>query len=215
MQFLLEHSWDLFIGLEATSSIFLLLFLVSRYAFMKERLGRLFLGLFILCIILEVIIAWFVYQEAGEIDTFQIVIVIFVVYAFTFGIADFKKLDRFIKKHVGKRRGLDLLSEEDKWKMAEGKDPKLIARKNRRWWYVHAAVFITVHFIFWQLYGNQEHGLIYYLEDLSWFGEEDFINAPFTGEMINAVSRLWIIVFVVDMIISWSHTLFPANSKNR
>src|SRR5699024_1950306 len=113
MQFLLEHQWNIFIGLEVASLIFLLIFLVIRYAFTKQRISGIFLGLFILCIVLESVLAWFIYQETGEIDTFQIVIAIFIVYAFTFGIGDFKKLDRFIKKHVGKWRGIDLLTEED------------------------------------------------------------------------------------------------------
>src|SRR5690625_162345 len=97
MQFLLEHQWNIFIGLEVASLIFLLAFLVIRYAFTKQRISDLFLGLFILCIVLEAILAWLIYQETGEIDTFQIVIAIFIVYAFTFGIGDFKKLDHFIK----------------------------------------------------------------------------------------------------------------------
>lgn len=215
IQFLLENQWNIFIGLEAVSFIFLLSFLVIRYALTKERLSKVFLGLFIFCIVLEALLAWLIYQETREIDTFQIVIVVFIVYAFTFGISDFKKLDRFIKKHIGKWRGVELLSEEDKWKMAKAKNPQVIARKNRRWWYAHTAVFITVHYFFWQLYGSQEHDLIYYLQDVSWFGEENFVNAPFKGEVINAVSRLWIIVFAIDTIVSWSYTLFPDKPKNR
>src|SRR5699024_5742787 len=208
IQFLIEHQWSLFIGLEVASFIFLLIFLVIRYVFIRQRISGLFLGLFILCIVLEAILAWFVYQETGKIDTFQIVIAIFIVYAFTFGIGDFKKLDRFIKKHVGRWRGIDLLSEEDIRKMEVAKDPKVIARKNRRWWYTHALIFVVVHVVFWIKYGNHAHDLIYYLEDLSWFGEEDFTNAPFRKELINQVSRLWMIVFAVDTIVSWSYPIF-------
>jgi len=213
IQFLIEHQWSLFIGLEVASFIFLLIFLVIRYVFIRQRISGLFLGLFILCIVLEAILAWFVYQETGKIDTFQIVIAIFIVYAFTFGIGDFKKLDRFIKKHVGRWRGIDLLSEEDIRKMEVAKDPKVIARKNRRWWYTHAFIFVIVHTVFWVIYGNHAHDLIYYLEDLSWFGEEDFTNAPFRKESITQISRIWMIVFAIDTIVSWSYTIFPDKKK--
>lgn len=213
MQFLLEHQWNIFIGLEVVSLIFLFMFLVIRYAFSKQHISRLFLGLFILCIVLEAILAWFIYQETGEFDTFQIVIAIFIIYACTFGIGDFKKLDRSIKRHVGKWRGIELLTEEDIRKMEIAKDPKVIARKNRRWWYTHVLIFVIVHTIFWVKYGNHAHDLIYYLEDLSWFGEEDFINAPFTKEMINQISRIWIIVFAVDTVVSLSYTIIPGKKK--
>jgi len=213
MELLLEHQWNIFIGLEVASLIFLLAFLVIRYAFTKQRVSGIFLGLFILCIVLEAVLAWFIYQETGEIDTFQIVIAIFIVYAFTFGIGDFKRLDRFIKKHVGRWRGIDLLTEEDIRKMEVAKDPKVVARKNRRWWYTHALIFVVVHVVFWIKYGNHAHDLIYYLEDFSWFGEEDFTNAPFRKESINQVSRLWMIIFAVDTIVSWSYTIFPDKKK--
>src|SRR5690625_2402539 len=113
MDTLLTFQWEAFIFLEVLSWIFLLLFLIVRYAFGKESLGRLFLTLFVLFIFLEALLAFIVYQKTGEISTFQVVIFIFVVYACTFGISDFKKLDRYIKMKVGIWRGVELLTEKD------------------------------------------------------------------------------------------------------
>src|SRR5690625_162347 len=116
-------------------------------------------------------------------------------------------------KHVGKWRGINLLTKEHIRKMEAAKDPKVIARKYRRWWYTHALIFVVVHAVFWIKYSNHAHDLIYYLEDFSWFGEEDFTNAPFRKELINQISRLWMIVFAVDTIVSWSYTIFPDKKK--
>src|SRR5699024_1595298 len=79
----------------------------------------LFLGLFLLFILFEGLLAYLIYRQTGEIDTFQVVIIIFIIYACTFGVGDFKKLDRYIKVKVGKWRKVDLLTEKDKAVMAK------------------------------------------------------------------------------------------------
>ncbi|HLR70918.1 MAG TPA: hypothetical protein VK085_05760 [Pseudogracilibacillus sp.] len=213
MSFILEYQWEIFIFLEVFSLLFLLTFLIFRYAFSKENIGRIFLFLFVLFIILEAILAFLVYQHTGEIETFQVVIIIFVIYAFTFGIADFKRLDRYIKDKVGKWRGVELLTEEDKRKMERLKDPKVIARNYRLWWYGHTFVFVLAHLFFWMNYGNDAHSFFYYVSDLSWFDGESLEQSPFTNEMIMNISMLWIIIYVVDTIISWSYTFFPSEKK--
>lgn len=105
MSFIIDYQWELFISLEVVSLLFLIVFLVIRYAFTKQRLSVLFLLLFLFCMVLEAVLAGVIYQETGEFSTFQVVIVLFLVYACTFGIGDFKKLDRFIKQKVGYWRG--------------------------------------------------------------------------------------------------------------
>lgn len=170
--------------------------------------------LFILCLVLEAALAFMIYRETGEISTFQIVIAIFILYACTLGISDFKRLDRWIKKKIGDWRGVNLLTEEDIRKMELAKDPKFIARKNRRWWYAHAIVFVVGHCLFWLYDGNHNHDLMFYLEDLSWWGEPDHVNGPFRSEAIAAISKIWVIIFGLDTIISWSYTLFPSKNKD-
>src|SRR5690625_4087302 len=113
LDFIINYQWGIFIGLEILSLIFLLIFFFIRYAFTEQKLSNWFLGLFIFCIFLEGILALFVYQQTGKISTFQIVVLLFVVYACTFGITDFKKLDLFIKRKIGEWRGINLLTEAD------------------------------------------------------------------------------------------------------
>lgn len=207
---IISFQWEIFIGLEILSLIFLLTFFIIRYAFTAQKLSRWFLSLFIFCILLEGILAVIVYQKTGEISTFQIVVLIFIVYACTFGIFDFKKLDLFIKRKVGEWRGIDLLTEADLQRIERNRDPKYQAQQYRRWWYGHTLVFIVAHCVFWLYYGNPEYGLIYYLTDLSWWSDGELGTGPFQHEMVDQVSKLWMLVFAVDSIISWSYTFFPS-----
>lgn len=212
--FIMSYQWEIFIAIEILSFMFLLSFLIVRYAFTKQKLSAWFLILFLLCIVLEAVLALLVYQETGEISTFQIVIAIFVVYACTLGISDFRKLDRYIKGKIGKWRGVNLLTDEEIRKIELAKDPEVIARRNRRWWYVHATIFAIGHYLFWLYDGNHHHDLMFYIEDLSWWGEVDHTQGPFQSEAIAAVNKIWVIIFALDTIISWSYTLFPSKKKN-
>src|SRR5699024_820749 len=166
-------------------------------AFTKQKMSTWFMILFILCMVLEVVLAVLIYQQTGEISTFQIVIAIFILYACTFGISDFRKLDSWIKKKIGEGLEINLLTDEDIRKMELEKDPKVIARKNRRWWYAHAAVFIIGHYLFWLFDGNQNHDLMFYLEDLSWWEERDHVNGPFQSEAISAISKIRKVIFAL------------------
>lgn len=213
MEYILTYQWELFILFEVLSWAFLLIFLIMRYAFSREKIGRVFLFLFVLFIVFEALLALVVYKQTGEISTFQIVIIIFVIYAFTFGVGDFKKLDRFIKEKIGTWRGIDLLTEEDKRKIEQAKDPKFIARNYRVWWYGHTAFFVIIHSFFLINYGNDAHPLLHYVTDLSWFEEASLEASPYTNEMVLHISMIWILIYIVDTVISWSYTFFPSSKK--
>src|SRR5699024_9134243 len=101
MDFLLENQLEIFIAMEITSLVSLVLFGVVRYFFSRNTLSRVFIVLFIAFIFAEAIMAWVVYQQTGVISNVLVIIVIFVLYACTFGISDFKKLDRWMRKHIG------------------------------------------------------------------------------------------------------------------
>lgn len=214
MDFISENQWYIFIGLEITSLLFLISFLIIRYAFNKEKLARIFLVLFILFIFLEALLALAVYRETGKIDTFQVIIFLFVVYACTFGIADFKRLDRYIKGLIGKWRGIDLLTEKDKQIIAHLRDPKVIARKNRNGSIGHTLVFLITLTIFWLLYGNDIHPVTYYVMDWSWFEGDSGADLPFTSNILTQLTQIWLIIWVIDTIIAWSYTFFPSKQKD-
>lgn len=113
MAFLLSYQWQIFIALEILSIIFLLLFGLFRYFFGRSRLSFFFIIGFIVLLALEALLGYWVYQVTGEISTFLIIITIFVLYACTFGIYDFLKLDRWMRRKIGEWRGVELLTEKD------------------------------------------------------------------------------------------------------
>lgn len=210
---LLHYHWEIFITLEILATVSLLLFLVFRYALKKQSISYFFLIIFFMLLGTEVILAVVVYRETGEISTFTIVVTIFLLYALTFGISDFQKLDRYIKQKVGKWKNVDLLTEKDKQRMERAKNPKVIARNYFLWWLTHFGVFIGGHAYFWVTYGKHDEGIMHFLTDWSWYAAETTDEGPFHDEIIGSVSQLWILIFVIDSIVSWSYILFPGGEK--
>ncbi len=152
----------------------------------------------------------YVYQHTGEISNFLIVITIFVIYACTFGIFDFIRLDRWMRNKIGNWRGVELLTDKDYTIMDRNKNPKYIAKKYRISSMIHIVVFILGQTIFWSLGTDSWQELKAYLTDLSWVEQGDFTQSPYTNKTFLSIGMLWGIVFVVDLIYSWSYTLFPS-----
>lgn len=209
MNRLLDYQWEIFITLEVISILCLLIFGVVRYFFNKRKSSLLFLLLFIVLLISEALLALLIYRETGEISTFLIIISIFVVYACTFGIVDFMKLDRWMRLQIGKWRGVQLLSEKDIRIMKKQNDPKYVARKYRYSSIAHLIVFVGVQVAFW-IYGTGGiDQILHYATDLSWIGTENIAETPYPNETIYRISLVWGIIFIVDFIWSWSYTIFP------
>lgn len=214
MGLLLNYQWEIFIALEIISVLSLLIFGVIRYFFNKQKLSLLFLLLFIILLILEALLGLLIYQETGEISTFLIIISLFVIYACTFGIFDFMKLDRWMRHKIGGWRGIQLLTEKDIRIMDRQKDPKFTAKKYRRSSTVHLIVFVTVQAACW-IYGTGATSeLLYYLKDLSWIGTENVAETPYANDTIYGISMIWGLIFIIDFIWSWSYTVFPAKKED-
>lgn len=210
---LISYQWETFISLEVLSIIALLLFGIVRYFLDKKRVSRLFIGAFLALLFLEAMLALLIYQVTGEISTFQIVIALFLVYACTFGVFDFLKLDRWMRDKIGSWRGIELLTEKDYRIIERNKDPKYLAKKYRRSSLIHLTLFVIVQSIFW-MYGTKDfEELIGYLKDLSWIEEGTPEESPYPNEAVYAVGMIWGIVFIVDFIWSWSYTLSPSKPK--
>lgn len=213
MDFLIQYQWEIFIAAEILSFACLIGFGVVRYLLDKRQLSSTFLLLFIVFLVIEAMLALLLYNKTGEIETFQIVVMIFLLYACTFGILDFKKLDRWMRMKIGKWRGVELLTPKDLEKMARQKDPRYIAKKYRMSSMIHLFVFVVIQAAFW-IYGTSGLGqIIDYMQDLSWIGTENVAETPYANEVLYRVSLIWGIVFVVDFIWSWSYTFFPAKEK--
>ncbi|WP_106497260.1 hypothetical protein [Lentibacillus sp. Marseille-P4043] len=213
MELILTYQWEIFITIEVSSIVALLLFGFVRYFLNKKKVSTLFILAFLALIALEALLALLIYQETGKISTFQIVIAIFVIYACTFGIFDFMKLDRWMRMKIGGWRGVELLKEKDYQIMERNKDPKYVARKYRRTSIAHFVVFALVQSIFWMYGTDSLEDAIGYLRDLSWIDAGTAAESPYPNETIYSIGMLWGIVFIVDFIWSWSYTIFPSKPK--
>lgn len=213
MSFMETYQWEIIIVLEVISWVSLLIFGVTRYFFDKRKLSKYFLILFISFIGIEALVGWFIYVETGELSTIQLVITVFVVYAITFGVSDFKKLDRWMRKHIGKLRGIDLLTEKDRAIMKRDKDPSYIAKKYRVSSLIHLVLFVAVQIGFLVYSLGSLSDVVPYIKDLSWIGTEDYTITPYANDTLYGISMVWGIVFIADFLYSWSYTLFPSQTK--
>jgi len=210
---LLTYQWELFIAAEILSVVMLLLFGLTRYLLNQRKLSTIFISLFLALFIFEAVLALYIYQITGEISTFQITVMLFVLYACTFGIADFKRLDRWMRKTIGKWRGVSLLTEKDMQVMEHLQDPKYIAHKNRISAMIHLVIFVGVQAGLW-IYGlGGTAGIADYLTDLTWVEVDDYQQSPYASETAFSMSKLWGLIFIVDFIYSWSYTFFPKKTK--
>ncbi|CDO03871.1 hypothetical protein BN988_02401 [Oceanobacillus picturae] len=206
----LQYHWEIFIVAEVLSIASLLLFCVFRYFFNKQRLSRGFIALFLALLAAEALLGLFVYQETSEISSFLIIVTVFVIYACTFGIADFKKLDRWMRRKIGTFRGVELLTEKDYEIIRRDMDPKYKAKKYRISSLIHLAVFLVAQAIFWSLGTDSLAEVKWYLTDFSWVERGEAEGSPYPNETIFSIGVIWGLVFIIDFLYSWSYTLFPS-----
>lgn len=191
------------------SLISLIFFGVFRYFFDKLKFSITFIILFLVLLLTEASLGLLIYKQTGKFSSFQIIITIFLIYAFTFGIVDFLRLDRWMRKQIGKIRGIDLLTEKDLNIMDRNKNPKYLAKKYRISSIVHLAVFVVGQTIFISLGTDSISEAQEYLTDFSWVEAGNAKNSPYPNDTIFAIGVVWGIVFIIDFIYSWSYTIFP------
>lgn len=213
MQVLINYQWGIFITLEVLSFIALILFGILRYMLNKRKLSIVAIVTFLTLLIVEALLAILIYQETKEIATFQIVVGIFVVYACTFGILDFIKLDRWMRRKIGERRNIELLTKKDYALLSRQKDPKYVAKKYRVSSIIHLVIFVVVQMVLWN-YGTADfEEMLTFLTDFSWIEDGVYENSPYANEISYSVGIIWGLVFIVDFIYSWSYTIFPSKPK--
>lgn len=210
MDIILAFSWELFIVAEVLSFTSILLFSIFRYFFSKPKFSFSFIFLFLILLVLEVLLGLYVYRETGEVSSFLIIITVFVIYACTFGIFDFIRFDRWMRKKIGRLRGVELLSEKDYEIMKQNSNPKYIAKKYRISSLIHLVLFVIGQTIFWSMGTDSIAEMKAYLMDFSWLDEGTANESPYPNDTILAVGVIWGIVFILDFIYSWSYTLFPS-----
>lgn len=213
MTLLIEYQWEIFIFAEILSIAALLLFGFFRYFLGRPQLSLLFIGTFLGLLALEVLLGLVIYSETGEFSTFLIVITIFVLYACTFGIFDFIRLDRWMRLKIGKLRQVELLTEKDYETIEKNKDPQHIAKKHRLSASIHLLVFLIGQAILWSMGTSSAGEMVTYLTDFSWIEAGVAEQSPYANETMYYIGMLWGIIFIVDFLYSMSYTLFPSKKE--
>lgn len=206
--FLLSYQWELFIAAEIISIVSLLLFGITRYFFNKRNTSNLFILLFIVVTAFEAAIAWIIYNYTGEISSFTVIITIFILYAVTFGLNDFKKLDRWMRVKIGNYRGIDLLTAKEHQAIAKERDPQHKKRKDLIVTTLHAIAFLIAQVIFWVLGTESLSEWWHYLSTIGdWVGAGQFEQSPYASKFLYQISMVWTIVVVVDVLYCASYSL--------
>lgn len=213
LQWLIDMQWTVFVTLEVLSFISLIIFGLLRYGFNRKKMSLLAIYSFLLLLIVEALIGILIYQATGEISSFQVIVGIFVIYACTFGIFDFIKLDRWMRKAVGKWRNVELLTEKDYAVMKRQKDPHYLAKKYRLTATVHLFIFIIGQSILWYYGTSSLEEMLMYAKDFSWIESGTAENSPYANDLSYSIGVIWGIVFIVDFIYSLSYTFFPSKPK--
>ena len=104
MDFLMDYKWLLLVGAETSFWLLSVVFLVLRYWARFDRASIVFLVLIVLDNLVILGLGIMDYLLTGEFETYQITIVIVLLYGVTFGKRDFKRLDAYLKRKITKRK---------------------------------------------------------------------------------------------------------------
>ncbi len=213
MDFILDHKWIFFVLAEVIFWISILTFFTLRYWFKLNKLSLVFIALSLLNDLWIAALGFMDYTRTGEISSYQVVILIAIVYAFTYGKSDFRKLDAFIQKKVAKYKGESI---------PEFEQPRELygyayAIKEWKQFLGHLLIYAVAHVAMLLMFGSsQQMADIDSLNTLftMWFAENQALF-PFDHPDANNISRIWSIVLAIDAVITLSYTIFPKAEKKK
>lgn len=212
MEFVSTYLWELFIAVEVVFWLSIALFIILRYLLGWKKISIWILPLFIASIIADLFLGWIDYKQTGEFSIFQLIVLIFVVYAITSGYTDFRRLDVWIQQKIAKWKGLP--EPDVSWKLPP-KYGKEHAKYERRGWYLHVLTFVLFLIIFYLLTGTND---AFQWDDLTrgqfysdwWKNKREGI---FGDPILNQITQVWFLIIIIDGIISFSYTFSPNKGK--
>lgn len=206
------YRWELFILTEVVFWLCIALFIVARYFLGWYRVSVWILPIFIISVLADAALGWIDYQATGEFSTFQFIVIIFIIYAATSGLSDFKRLDAFIQRKVAKWKG------EPEPQVTLKQPPKYgveHARHERKGWYMHVMIFALAATIFVFLFGTSDQFEVSMLFDkdfyVAWWNDTD--QGMYRDSALNQIMKTWFIILIVDAVISLSYTVSPRQKK--
>lgn len=206
MEFIINNKWIFLIAAEAIFWICAIAFLIFRYWFKVNKISNLFIIIFIINDLWIAFLAYLDYQRTGKFSSYQIIIIVIIVYAMTLGKSDFKKLDYFVKRQVAKIKG-ESFDNSDKPKQYFGYAYALIEWKQ---FTIHLIIFLLVHIGFYIAFGFSDIVSQISMSEVftEWFNKDNTF-LPFNNEGVNNFSRVWLLILLIDFAITLSYTIFP------
>ncbi|MBO2535967.1 hypothetical protein [Rummeliibacillus suwonensis] len=207
MEFVLENKWIFLVIAEAVFWICLITFLVLRYWFNLNKLSMLFVAIFIINDLWIAAMAFMDYMNTGKFSSYQIIIMVIIIYAMTFGKSDFKKLDFYIKRKVAQLKG-ETLTSLNPPKQYYGLEYAILEWKQ---FLFHFVIFGIVHGMLFFIFGiSKDIGEIASINQLFtlWFDKNNG-QIPFDNTSANNFSRIWLLVLTIDFVITLSYSIFP------
>ncbi|MBA4493395.1 hypothetical protein ACFO25_13145 [Paenactinomyces guangxiensis] len=207
LHFIVENRWTLLIGAEIVFWLTTISFLVLRYGLGLHKLSKVLLGVTLLNECWIIVLGLLDYMETGKFSTYQVIIVAFIIYAFTYGKKDAQRLDRFVQRKIAEWRGepvpAHLCKEKEKNKLYGWAHTK----KELKALLIHLLVFTAAHIIFVLTFG-----LSVPVADLLEKAPSQWGSQPlFQSALVSKISMVWSLIFVIDVVISFSYVIFPKN----
>lgn len=205
IDFILQYKWLFLILGEIIFWVSLLGFFIVRYAFGLEKLSKYFIFIWLFSDAWLLMLGIMDYRNTGTFDTFQVIIVIFLLYALTFGRNDMRKLDRWMKRNIRKWKGEPPIEEE--------KEEKLYglayAAKQGKEFALHALMYAVALVIFSFFSDFQSPVEVLGMND---FGDNlgNIIQKGwFADPIIGKITGIWMLVLIIDAVITLSYFIFP------
>ncbi|WP_242143846.1 MULTISPECIES: hypothetical protein [unclassified Bacillus cereus group] len=201
MSILIEYRWYFLIGAEIVFWISAIGFFILRYGF-RLRKASFIAGIVLLLNELFILALGVLdYYQTGKFSNFQLITMIILIYALLYGKKDLRKLDMWVQKLIAKWRNepvppMEKASELTGW---------AYAKQELGQWGLHLILFMTVHMIFFFIYG-----LAPLEEWKNWLDEGIVLD-----KSASRFSRVWGIVFLIDTVITFSYVIFPKKKKGK
>lgn len=211
VNFISEYRWIFFIITESVFWISLVSFFVTRYWFGLKKFSAFAVVMIILNELTIFGLGVADFMATGKISQYQVVILIILIYTFTYGKNDFKKLDAFIERKVKQLKGEYVPPKENETAdKKEDKKPKKSttppeevgqpdyehARRERVAWFKHLLIYAGFQLVFWIL---------------------RVLNPPFFVDefydLMRTAAIIWTVVIIIDTFVSLSYTIYPRKKK--
>lgn len=205
IEFILQYKWLFLILGEVIFWVSLLGFFIVRYAFGLEKLSKYFIFLWLTSDAWLLALGVMDYRNTGTFDTFQVIIVIFLLYALTFGRNDMRKLDQWMKRNIRKWKGEPPVEEEKEEKLF-GLD---YAVKQGKEFALHALMYASVLFILSFFSDFRSPNEILKLNDFGDALGHLIEKGWFTDPTIGKITGIWMLILIIDAVITVTYFIFP------